>query len=143
MILPHLGKLIEEYGYCFKKNNEEKLMNQDEENESNQDNNNILSDCNKDIFLSLFPPKIKQNKGIKILEALAASGLRSIRFAQEVGGINEIVANDLSERAVECIKENIRRNNVEHLIVPSLNDARYCYIIFKVYSLIFFKIYIF
>lgn len=38
----------------------------------------------------------KDANGVRILEALAASGLRSIRYAKEIRGIKEIIANDLS-----------------------------------------------
>merc|ERR1712183_740872 len=34
------------------------------------------------------------NEGISVLEALAASGLRSIRFAKEIRGLKSVVAND-------------------------------------------------
>ena len=67
-----------------------------------------------------------------MLEALAASGLRSLRYAKEIGGIKTIVTNDYSKSAVECMKTNIVQNNVSHLITPSLSDARYV-----VYSFIF------
>ncbi|KAK6468870.1 tRNA (guanine(26)-N(2))-dimethyltransferase-like [Huso huso] len=38
-------------------------------------------------------------EGLRILEGLAASGLRSIRFAKEVPGIRSVTANDFSARA--------------------------------------------
>ncbi|XP_016987859.1 probable tRNA (guanine(26)-N(2))-dimethyltransferase [Drosophila rhopaloa] len=61
--------------------------------------------------------------GLRILEALAATGLRSIRYAQEIAGVRQIVANDLSRQAVESIKTNVRHNKVEELIEPSHSDA--------------------
>uniref|UniRef100_A0A8C6VJW5 tRNA (guanine(26)-N(2))-dimethyltransferase n=1 Tax=Naja naja TaxID=35670 RepID=A0A8C6VJW5_NAJNA len=63
-------------------------------------------------------------EGLQVLEALAASGLRSIRFAKEVPGIRSVVANDNSSKAVDFITENIKLNGVEHLVTPSLSDAR-------------------
>lgn len=60
---------------------------------------------------------------IKILEALAATGLRSIRYAKEVEGFDEIIANDLSDEAVEMMKRNIAVNGVEDKIVTSHADA--------------------
>ncbi|XP_007421017.1 tRNA (guanine(26)-N(2))-dimethyltransferase [Python bivittatus] len=63
-------------------------------------------------------------EGLQVLEALAASGLRSIRFAKEVPGICSVVANDNSSKAVEFITQNIKLNGVEHLVTPSLSDAR-------------------
>lgn len=60
---------------------------------------------------------------ISILEALSATGLRSIRYAKEVPGITKIVANDLSQDAVETIKNNIIHNQVDELIETSHDDA--------------------
>ncbi|KAI0035088.1 N2,N2-dimethylguanosine tRNA methyltransferase-domain-containing protein [Vararia minispora EC-137] len=52
------------------------------------------------------PPKIV------ILEALSATGLRSIRYAQEIPLVNHVIANDLSEHAVEAMKRNIELNGL-------------------------------
>jgi hypothetical protein len=38
--------------------------------------------------------------GLRILEALAASGLRSIRYSKEVPGVREIIVNDIDPAAV-------------------------------------------
>ncbi|XP_046385091.1 probable tRNA (guanine(26)-N(2))-dimethyltransferase [Ischnura elegans] len=61
--------------------------------------------------------------GITILEALSASGLRSIRYAKEVPGVKTVVANDLSLKAVDSIKANIFHNGVEHIVKTSHSDA--------------------
>lgn len=58
-----------------------------------------------------------------MLEALSATGLRSIRYAKEVPGIKKIIANDLSSAAVKSIKENIKLNGVEHLVEASESNA--------------------
>ncbi|CAJ0955449.1 unnamed protein product, partial [Ranitomeya imitator] len=63
-------------------------------------------------------------EGLRVLEGLAASGLRSIRFALEVPGLQSIVANDFSASAVELIKRNIQFNGVEQLVSASYSDAR-------------------
>lgn len=57
------------------------------------------------------------------MEALSASGLRSIRYAKEVPGVREIIANDISEKAVASIRGNIAHNGVEHLVTTSHEDA--------------------
>ncbi|CAG0914613.1 unnamed protein product [Notodromas monacha] len=62
-------------------------------------------------------------RGMKILEALAASGLRSIRFAKEISGISRVVANDLSTFAADSIKQNVIRNGVEDIVYPNCDDA--------------------
>ncbi|XP_034944177.1 probable tRNA (guanine(26)-N(2))-dimethyltransferase [Chelonus insularis] len=65
-----------------------------------------------------------ENKnGISVLEALSATGLRSIRYAKEVPHIKKIIANDISEKAADSIKKNITFNKVEHLVTASHNDA--------------------
>ncbi|XP_045107063.1 probable tRNA (guanine(26)-N(2))-dimethyltransferase isoform X2 [Portunus trituberculatus] len=73
--------------------------------------------------IDLPPPGTKDEEGISILEGLAASGLRSIRYAREVAGVKEVVANDISKQALECMRRNIEHNKVAHLVRPSHNDA--------------------
>lgn len=63
-------------------------------------------------------------EGLRVLEGLAASGLRSIRFAREVPGLRSVVANDASARAVALIRRNVQLNEVAHLVQPSQADAR-------------------
>lgn len=60
---------------------------------------------------------------VSVLEALAASGLRSIRYALEIEGIKKIVANDYSLQAVESMKVNIDHNHVGHIIMPNRGEA--------------------
>jgi tRNA (guanine26-N2/guanine27-N2)-dimethyltransferase len=55
------------------------------------------------------------------------AGLRSIRYANEIPGIREIIANDVDPSAVAAITRNIKYNNVEHIVKASKNDARYDY----------------
>ncbi|XP_017464129.1 PREDICTED: probable tRNA (guanine(26)-N(2))-dimethyltransferase [Rhagoletis zephyria] len=72
---------------------------------------------------ALYTAGVKYENGIRILEALSATGLRSIRYAKEIAGVREIIANDLSKAAVDSILENVRHNGVENLIEPSQSDA--------------------
>ena len=62
-------------------------------------------------------------QGVTILEALSATGLRSIRYAKELNGVKEIVANDISKRAVASIQRNVDANAVSNLVTPSHSDA--------------------
>ena len=61
--------------------------------------------------------------GLRILEGLAASGLRSVRFGLEIPGVKEIIANDFDSEAVNIIKKNIVANNLEGLVFASEADA--------------------
>lgn len=51
--------------------------------------------------------------GIRILDALAATALRSIRYVKEIPGVKEVVVNDLDEAAVQAARRNIDFNQVE------------------------------
>eukprot|EP00066_Takifugu_rubripes_P021778 XP_011611044.1 PREDICTED: tRNA (guanine(26)-N(2))-dimethyltransferase isoform X1 [Takifugu rubripes] len=65
----------------------------------------------------------KCEKGLRVLEGLAASGLRSVRFALEVPGLQSITANDFSAKAAALIARNAMYNGVSHLIQASCKDA--------------------
>uniref|UniRef100_A0A8B9KRL8 tRNA (guanine(26)-N(2))-dimethyltransferase n=1 Tax=Astyanax mexicanus TaxID=7994 RepID=A0A8B9KRL8_ASTMX len=61
--------------------------------------------------------------GLRVLEGLAASGLRSVRFALEVPGLKSVTANDCSAKAAALIARNAKYNNVAHLLHASQKDA--------------------
>ena len=62
-------------------------------------------------------------EGLTVFEGLSASGLRSMRFALEVPGIKEILANDFDRNAVKFIEKNIEHNNVRDLVKSNCEDA--------------------
>lgn len=73
-------------------------------------------------------------KGIKILEALSATGLRAIRYSKEVPGVHSIIANDIEAAAIETIKRNVNYNGIPTSliadsefppIIPNHQDAQY------------------
>ena len=57
--------------------------------------------------------KEKEFDGVSILEALAATGLRSVRYLKEIDNIKELVANDWDPKAVELIKKNMEFNGID------------------------------
>lgn len=70
---------------------------------------------------------------LRILEGLAASGLRSFRYAAEVHGVGIVVANDLDARAGAAIRRNAAWAAGSHLpavvasaskVLPHQADAR-------------------
>ena len=67
-----------------------------------------------------------RRKGLRILEGLAATGLRSIRYAKEIDGVDKIVANDLDPEVVKAMKLNIEFNGQEVMdkVETSVGDAR-------------------
>ncbi|XP_043107994.1 LOW QUALITY PROTEIN: tRNA (guanine(26)-N(2))-dimethyltransferase [Puntigrus tetrazona] len=62
-------------------------------------------------------------QGLHVLEGLAASGLRSVRFALEVPGLKSITANDYSAKAAALIAQDAQHNNVSHILQASQRDA--------------------
>ena len=62
--------------------------------------------------------------GLRVLDALSASGLRAMRYMKEVPGLQSVVANDLDPAAVAVMEENFRRNGLcAPQVVPSTSDA--------------------
>jgi tRNA (guanine26-N2/guanine27-N2)-dimethyltransferase len=58
-----------------------------------------------------------------ILDALSATGLRALRYAQEVPFTTSITANDLLAAATETIKLNVEHNKLSEKIVPVTGNA--------------------
>jgi len=48
-----------------------------------------------------------------VLEALAATGLRSIRYLKEVPAITTMIINDLDPVAINTAKQNLQYNNID------------------------------
>ncbi|MES1908281.1 MAG: hypothetical protein MHM6MM_001244 [Cercozoa sp. M6MM] len=62
--------------------------------------------------------------GLRVLEALSASGVRSMRYWKEIRGLQHLTVNDMDPAAVESIKKNVEMNSLPtELVVPSLADA--------------------
>ena len=70
---------------------------------------NPIQEFNRDLSISCINvhSQLNGNKKLRILEALAASGIRSMRYALEIENCVEIIANDLDQHAVELIEKNI------------------------------------
>lgn len=63
------------------------------------------------------------NRDLSVSEPLAGCGVRGIRFAKEVKGIKSVYLNDISERACQLAKYNIRLNNLDEKVFVSNEDA--------------------
>lgn len=61
--------------------------------------------------------------GMTVFEALAASGLRSLRYWKEVPGIRSIVVNDLDPVAVDMARENVVRNGLADELVNNIQGS--------------------
>jgi tRNA (guanine26-N2/guanine27-N2)-dimethyltransferase len=72
------------------------------------------------------PNAVVLHRPIRVLEALSATGLRSIRYFKEIPGLASITANDIDPNAVKTIERNILFNGLNtQQITPNCGDARY------------------
>lgn len=56
-----------------------------------------------DILASEKSAKKKEFKGLSVIEALAATGLRSVRYIKEIPSICKLVANDIDPTATSLM----------------------------------------
>lgn len=73
-------------------------------------------------FLKLYPSS--QPTGNSLLEALSATGLRSIRYWKEIPTLKTLYANDLSKEAVTNIHHNFAFNGIHVEDVSSTDKTR-------------------
>ena len=71
---------------------------------------------------------------IHLLDGLAASGIRGIRFSKEIIGDFDVTINDWNENAFSLIRKNIKQNAMKNVIATNknlntlLSENRYHYI---------------
>ncbi|KAK6431265.1 RNA methyltransferase tRNA(m5U54)methyltransferase [Oleoguttula sp. CCFEE 5521] len=71
-----------------------------------------------------FNGSVKESKPpFRILDALSATGLRALRYAQEVPFATAITANDMSRDAVRSIALNVKHNGLESRIIAHTSNA--------------------
>ncbi|KAF2678448.1 TRM-domain-containing protein [Lentithecium fluviatile CBS 122367] len=58
-----------------------------------------------------------------ILDALSATGLRALRYAQEIPFATSVTANDMSEKATASIALNVKHNKLEDKIQANTGNA--------------------
>lgn len=59
----------------------------------------------------------------KILDALSATGLRALRYAQEIPFTTSVIANDMSRKATQSIALNVKHNRLEDKITANTGNA--------------------
>jgi tRNA (guanine26-N2/guanine27-N2)-dimethyltransferase len=67
------------------------------------------------LALQTFQENIKRK--LTVMDVLAGTGIRGIRYSKEVKGINKTILNDLNPSAVRLIKKNIELNKVKNVEV--------------------------
>lgn len=60
---------------------------------------------------------------LTVVEALAASGIRSCRYAKEVPRLSKVIVNDISMEAVKLIRHNAEFNDISKILDIRHDDA--------------------
>ena len=85
---------------------------------------NPVMKMNRDsAVLALKAYQAKADRTVKVCEPLSGSGVRGIRLALEVPGVNKVVMGDLNPGAVKLGQENARINGISILTDFRLLDA--------------------
>ena len=67
----------------------------------------------------------KGRKGLRILDALSASGFRAVRYSQQIPLSEQVVANDMDPRAAQAIYLNMSHNMIsKDLLIVNIQDAK-------------------
>jgi tRNA (guanine26-N2/guanine27-N2)-dimethyltransferase len=87
---------------------------------------NPVMELNRDLaVLALQAYQKLVNRELRVCEPLTASGLRGIRFAAEVEGVEEVVMGDINERAFNLAKHNIALNKLIGKVEVKNKEANY------------------
>lgn len=87
---------------------------------------NPVMELNRDIaVLALQAYQRMVNREIVVCEPLGGCGIRGIRFAVEVGGVKEVLINDINAKAFELAKCNVEINKLSDRVKLANEDANY------------------
>jgi len=85
---------------------------------------NPIMELNRDIaVLALQAYQGNLGREIRVCEPLTGCGVRGIRLAAEVDGVEEVVVNDISREAAKLARFNVEQNNLTKLISIANEDA--------------------
>lgn len=85
---------------------------------------NPVMEFNRDLSVLAFKAyQHMVNREISICEPLTSQGIRGIRYATEIEGVNRIVLSDINHHAYELAQHNIKQNNLQNKIILKHKDA--------------------
>lgn len=84
---------------------------------------NPVQQLNRDLSVTVINEAF--DHPIRIFEGLSATGLRSIRYANEVKNALLVISNDIDQCAVDLIKKNIEYNKVQSKVQVSHGDVNF------------------
>ena len=85
---------------------------------------NPVMEFNRDLSVLAFKAYQRMvNREISICEPLTSQGIRGIRYAAEIEGVNRVLLSDINSHAYELAKHNIQHNNLQDKITLKHKDA--------------------
>jgi tRNA (guanine26-N2/guanine27-N2)-dimethyltransferase len=85
---------------------------------------NPVMELNRDIaVLTLQAYQKLVNREISVCEPLASCGIRGIRFAKEVKGVQKVLINDINEKASQLARYNVQMNGLNKQVTVKNEDA--------------------
>ncbi len=73
--------------------------------------------------LSVVTANVFLRRNVSLVDAMAGTGVRGVRYSLEVTGVTYGVVNDLNPRALNIIKANIRLNGLQDVLSPANRDV--------------------
>jgi tRNA (guanine26-N2/guanine27-N2)-dimethyltransferase len=87
---------------------------------------NPVMELNRDLaVLALQVYQRTVNHEISVCEPLASCGIRGIRFATEVEGVQKVLINDISEKASQLAMYNVQMNGLGKRVTVKNDDANF------------------
>ena len=87
---------------------------------------NPVMELNRDLaVLALQTYQKMFNREISVCEPLASCGIRGIRFATEVKGVQKVLINDINEKAFQLARYNVQMNGLSKRVTVKNQDANF------------------
>jgi len=85
---------------------------------------NPVMELNRDISVLAFQAYQQLvNREISICDPLTGSGVRGVRFASEIQGVNKVVVSDINERSFKLAQHNVDLNGLQDRVTVKHKDA--------------------
>lgn len=79
---------------------------------------NPAMELNRDLSVATIKAfNIEVDRDITVCDAFGGTGIRAIRYAKEISGVEKAIVNDLNPLAVEFANDNIQLNNLKNVSV--------------------------
>jgi len=87
---------------------------------------NPVMELNRDLaVLALQTYQKMFNREISVCEPLASCGIRGIRFATEVKGVQKVLINDINKKAFQLARYNVQMNGLSKRVTVKNQDANF------------------